>query len=384
MDFLPMNFCVFRLCGAWKKRKESNLIIRFASFCHRYAIVISIYYFTASMIIRLVHIRNNIEELMESLFITLTFVHLCLKYTNFLARQFEVRALLDSFHAKLCQPKNSAEESILKRYSRKANQIAWFYMILCQMTGLFFIISPVLASDKRPLPYKVYVPYSIAPLFPYVLTYIQQATTLTCSIALNTSCDTLIYGLIIYTCGQIELLCHRMMETFRYLGENEIEARKINAIENVVIAECVKHHISMYNIIYKIQSLFVWTVAILFFFSLVTLCTTIYQMSKKNLFSLEFITLTLYLGAMLFQTFLYCWYSNELDLKAKYIAHAIYASNWTVISAKQRKSLLLVMMISQRGKILSTYGIFALLLSTFTWILKTSYAAFNLLQQTSS
>ncbi|XP_032662642.1 uncharacterized protein LOC116840255 [Odontomachus brunneus] len=240
------------------------------------------------------------------------------------------------------------------------------------------------ALDARRLPYKVYLPYSIEALLPYALTYLQQVAVMIYGIALNVSFDCLVYGLIIHTCGQIELLCHRMTETFRFLRGNKIEARKIDAVENFAIVECVSHHIWVYHIIYKIQSLFVWTIAILFFFSLVTLCTSIYQMSKKEMFSPEFFTIIMYLGSMMFQAFSYCWFGNELDLKNKSIAHAIYISNWTAVSTMQRKSLMLVMMMSQRGRILSFYGIFALLLNTFTWILKTSYSAFNLLQQASS
>ncbi|XP_014480183.1 PREDICTED: uncharacterized protein LOC106747303 [Dinoponera quadriceps] len=391
MDLLPLNFYVLRFCGVWEERKESNLILRLVSFCYRYTVVILIYHFTVSEIIELVRIRNNIEELTECLFLALTYLSLCLKYLNFLVRQFEVRALLDCFRAKSSM---RLAESLISCFSNsifammytvnEAKRIIWFYMILCQVTALFLLVMPLLATDERRLPFKVYMPYSIAALLPYVLTYLQQVAALIYGVFLNTSFDCLVYGLIIHTCGQIELMCHRMTETFACLREDKIEPRKIDAIENLAIAECVNHHISVHNIIFKIQSLFVWTITVLFLFSLVTLCTSIYQMSKKEMFSPEFFTFIMYLGSMSFQAFSYCWYGNELDLKNKSVANAIYVSNWTAVSAKQRKSLVLVMMMSQRGRILSFYGIFGMILNTFTWILKTSYSAFNLLQQASS
>lgn len=37
--------------------------------------------------------------------------------------------------------------------------------------------------------------------------------------------------------------------------------------------------------------------------------------SQKRLLSIEFLSLLLYLGCMLFQVFFYCWYGNELQLK---------------------------------------------------------------------
>ncbi|XP_067207478.1 odorant receptor 4-like isoform X3 [Linepithema humile] len=118
--------------------------------------------------------------------------------------------------------------------------------------------------------------------------------------------------------------------------------------------------------------------------SLVTLCTSIYQMSKKEVLSAEFFSFILYLSSIMFQVFLYCWYGNELDLKNKSISYAIYISNWMAISIKQRKKLLLVMIMSQKGRIISFYGACALIVSTFTWIMKTSYSAFQLLQQASN
>lgn len=159
------------------------------------------------------------------------------------------------------------------------------------MTGLMFIVGPLLSQDERSLPLQMYIPYSITTLLPYVLTYLQQSAVLIYGILLNTSFDSLVYGFIIHTCGQIELLCYRLTEIFRLFQENN-ERNANNAVESSAIAECVKHHILVYNIIYKIQSLFVWTVAVLFFFSLVTLCTSIYQMSKvKNFLFLLYICL---------------------------------------------------------------------------------------------
>jgi len=137
---------------------------------------------------------------------------------------------------------------------------------------------PLLIPDEKSLPLKTYIPYSITTLLPYMLTYLQQSATLIYGILLNVSLDSLAYGFIIHTCGQIELLCYRLTEIFQFLQENN--EKNAYAIESFAIAECAKHHILVYDIMYRIQSLFMWNVATLFFFSLITLCTNIYQMSK--------------------------------------------------------------------------------------------------------
>lgn len=172
-------------------------------------------------------------------------------------------------------------KQLFNSFAREAKQNACLYLFMCQTTGLLFLTMPLLTSDERRLPCKVYLPYSIATLVPYVLTYLQQVVVFTYGIIINVSFDSLVYGLIIHTCGQIELLCHRLTETFKFFRDMD-EERKTDAAENSFIAECVIHHILIYNIIQRIQSLFVWTIAILFLFSLITLCTSIYQISKVN------------------------------------------------------------------------------------------------------
>ncbi|XP_025159318.1 odorant receptor 46a-like isoform X1 [Harpegnathos saltator] len=349
----------------------------------RYSILLLIYEFTISEVIELVRTRDHVEDITEGLFVTLTYVALCFKYGNFLVRRDEMSALLNCFRGQTCQPKNSEERTILIKYDRKARWCVRTFMSMCQAACLAFVLAPIVGPQDtdRPLPFKTYIPYSISDWYIYVLTYLQHAAATFYGILLNVSFDALVYGFTLHACGQIELLCHRLSEIFEdHLNVNQY---RIKSNKAVVIGECVRHHLRVHELVNRIQSLFVWTVTILFIFSMVTLCTSIFQMSKKRLLSVGFLSLVLYLGCMLFQVFFYCWYGNELQLKSKSISDAIYSSNWTTATLQDRRSLLFVMTISQRGLKLSYYGIFNLALDTFTWVLKTSYSVFNVLQQAS-
>ncbi|XP_011706450.1 PREDICTED: uncharacterized protein LOC105461643, partial [Wasmannia auropunctata] len=122
-------------------------------------------------------------------------------------------------------------------------------------------------------------PYSISGLYPYLLTYLNHVGAIFYGVLLNVSFDSLVYGFTLHVCGQIELLCYRLSETFRFLQRNNKEKKHAD-IEKFAIAECVRHHVSVWNITHRIQSLFMWIIATLFFFSLITLCSSIYQMSN--------------------------------------------------------------------------------------------------------
>ncbi|XP_077271873.1 odorant receptor 46a-like isoform X2 [Temnothorax americanus] len=383
MDILPLNFRIFWFCGAWSEEKDNNLFVRCLSLCYRifrYAIVTLLYEFTILEVIELVRTHNNIEDITEGLFLALTYVAFCFKYGNFLARQNEVSMLLDCFRSETCQPRNSEEKMILLKYDRKAKWCVRTFMSISQATCIALILAPIVGpqNSDRPLPVKTYLPYSISGLYPYLATYLQHVGAIFYGVLLNVSFDSLVYGFTLHACGQIELLRYRLSKIFKDRPEQyRIDSSK----GTTMISECVRHHLYVHEIVRRIQSLFVWTVAILFIFSMVTLCTSIFQMSKKKILTVKFLSLTMYLGCMLFQVFFYCWYGNELQLKSRGIGDAIYSSDWTTATTQDRRSLLFVMAISQKGLNLSYYGIFSLGIDTFTGILKMSYSTFNVLQQ---
>ncbi|EFN73174.1 Odorant receptor 2a [Camponotus floridanus] len=314
-----------------------------------YAVVFLIYEFTILDAVEVIRTRDHIHELTEGLFLGLTFLTLSVKYANFLLRENKVSELLDYLRIKMCQPKNSTEQLIMEEHNRKAKWSTVSFMMISFATGLGFMITPalgLLTKNEHVLPLKSYIPYSVSNLFIYLATYLQQFITLFYGIMLNVSFDSLIYGFIIHTCAQIELMCHRLTENLNCISSE----RKSQT--NVSIEECVRHHL------------------------LVKILT--------RLLSFEFLSMLLYLSGMLLQLFYYCWYGNELELKSKGIATAIYSSDWTKVTPQDRKSLIFIMINSQKGIMFSYHGIFALSLNTFTWICRTSYSAYNLLQQASN
>lgn len=156
-------------------------------------------------------------------------------------------------------------------------------MSLSQATCVALVLAPVVGprDTNRPLPFKTYLPYSISGFFPYVTTYLQHVGAIFYGVLLNVSFDSLVYGFTVHVCGQIELLRHRLSEIFRDENSDmELCRTYVSRDKHAMIAECVKHHLQVHEIVRRIQSLFLWTATILFIFSMITLCTSIFQMSK--------------------------------------------------------------------------------------------------------
>ncbi|XP_067207481.1 odorant receptor 82a-like isoform X2 [Linepithema humile] len=381
MDILPTNFKALQFCGAWQERKGDNVCVEFLHFCYRYAVFLLIYECTTVNLIEVIRKRDHIDELTEGLFLGLTLFTLCIKYANFLLRKNEISALLDCLRVKMCQPKNSVEKLIIEEHNRKAKWSTISFMALSYVSAVGMTITAIvelLKKNEHTLPLKVYVPYSVSDLLPYLATFLQQILAMFYAVMLNISFDCLVYGFTIHACAQIDLMCYRLTDSLRNISSG----RKSEV--STSIEECVRHHLLVNILVKKMRGLFMWTVMIFFFFSMIIVCTSIFLISKKKLLSLDFLFMFMYLSGVMLQIFFYCWYGNELELKSKNITSAIYSSDWTMATPRERKLLIFVMINSQKGIMFSYHGLFALSLQTFTWICRTSYSAYNLLQQASN
>ncbi|XP_020279123.1 odorant receptor 46a-like [Pseudomyrmex gracilis] len=381
MDILPVNFKVLQFCGAWRERIDDNACIKLSRFCYKYAIVFLIYEFTILDVVEIIRTRDRILDLTEGLFLGLTFVTLSIKYANFLLRKNELSTLLDCLREQMCQPRNSMEKMILEEHNRKAKRSTISFLALSYTALLSFLVTTamtLLTKGERVLPVKSYIPYSVSDLLPYLFTCLQQLVSMFYAIMLNVSFDSLVYGFAIHACAQIELMCCRLT---RNLQRDMSSGRTKTATAS--IEECVRHHLLVNILVKKTRALFIWTVMIFFFSGMFIVCTSIFLISKKKLLSTGFFSMLLYLSGIMLQLFYYCWYGNELELKSKSIATAIYSSDWLMTTPRERKLLMLVMLNSQKGIAFSYHGIFALSLDTFTWICRASYSAYNLLQQAS-
>lgn len=117
-----------------------------------------------------------------------------------------------------------------------------------------------------------------------------------------------------------------------------------------------------------------------FTISSTVLCLSIYKMSMKSLLSLEFAWSLSYLGCMLMQIYLYCWFGNEVTLKSVEVASAVYEMDWTMLPVESMKTLLLIAVRSKRSIRITSGYIIVLSNDSFMKIIKISYTAYNVLK----
>ncbi|NP_001177536.1 odorant receptor 128 [Nasonia vitripennis] len=367
MDVLHLNFRVLQYCGIWYEYPENLWLVKMV---YKTLIVVMLFCFTLSELTELVLNRNNVHDLTECLFLSLTFLTCCFKMINFLCRQEGLNRILNAYRADVFQPKTTEEKQMTTQYQNLISKFFMVYLIMALLSGICLSLIPIIssASNETQFPAKSYQPYNTQDSTLYLITYFHQILSIFFGIFINVSMDMLVCGFIILACCQLDLCCYRI----------SLNKKDTSTNDHVV------HHVLIGHAVNRVQSFFIVIIVLLFIFNLIVLCTSLFQIPQKNIMTLEFFTLFVYLVGILFQVYVYCWFGNQLQLKSKTISDAIYESNWPDLTPCKRKDYIFSMFMSQNGFTISFHGQCSLSIKTYVWIVKTSYAVYNLLQNTST
>ncbi|XP_011067878.1 PREDICTED: odorant receptor 22b-like [Acromyrmex echinatior] len=199
---------------------------------------------------------------------------------------------------------------------------------------------------------------------------------------INVGTETLVFGLILQTCAQLEIFKSRLhkfiiKKTVTYLGH----ARSLSNEDKTWISECIRHHLSIYKYAKTVNIIFNQVLFVQFFSSILVLCTSVYYLSMHIKELSAAASLLVYTICMFVQIFVYCWSGNEVMLKSMSIADAIYRMNWPLLSINEKKGLLMIMIRSTIPVKFTSSFLITLSLQSYSNILKTSYSAFNVLQK---
>ncbi|XP_015432328.1 PREDICTED: odorant receptor 4-like [Dufourea novaeangliae] len=111
------------------------------------------------------------------------------------------------------------------------------------------------------------------------------------------------------------------------------------------------------------------------------MCFDLYRLTQKD-FDLRVVDVLLFMFCTLIQIFYYCWYGNEVKLKSLEVPGMVFESDWLSLSNRSKKSLLMIMGRASVPIEFTSIYFLSMDLESFKALLKISYSAFNLLQQT--
>ncbi|CAL1676384.1 unnamed protein product [Lasius platythorax] len=274
--------------------------------------------------------------------------------------------LINILMKKPCRPLASKEMKILYKFDNSIQTNTRRFSCLAMITILCIVLTSISANfKKRKLTYRAWMPFDYSSTILFFLIYVHQLISLIAAGFLNIACDTLICGLLVHICCQLEILAYRLRKIMFYSD---------------ILRDCIHQHYRIFRLAFLINVKFRLTMTIQFTMSMFVVCFTLYQLSNTTA-KAKYIEMILYMTCMLTQIFFYCWYGNEVKLKSRQLIDDIFELEWLTLDENMKKSLIIIMKRAVVPIQITSAYVIPMNLDSFMGLLKTSYSTYNLLQQ---
>ncbi|XP_072753281.1 putative odorant receptor 85d [Anoplolepis gracilipes] len=365
MRILNSTFKFLIICGCWRPTSWTSPCKRVMYHMHTVFIFVLINTFTLSQLLDIILIVDNADDFTDNFYMLLAMIVSCCKMLSMLMNRKNIAILANILTEKPCKPLEPSEMEIYNRFDKGAQANMIHYAIMVETTCVCITLTSLLTDfRKRTLTFRAWLPYDYSVPFLYYITYAHQLISLTIGSVLHVACDGLICGLLVHICCQIKILESRLKRITR---------------EPDILHDCILQHNRIFDLAFTINEKFRYTITIQFIVSTLVVCFNLYQLTRTV--NVKYIQLTLYMCSMLTQIFFYCWYGNEVKIKSRQLVHNIFEIEWYMLDQNVKKALLMIMKRSTMPIEFTSAYIISMNLDSFVGLLKTSYSAYNILQQ---
>ncbi|CAL7950591.1 unnamed protein product [Xylocopa violacea] len=273
---------------------------------------------------------KSVDEFVDNTYVLITIFVGCCKLLNVLLYREQIISLMNIFLEEPCATSTIEETEIQTIYDARLRRNAFRYTALIEISIVMTISNSILTNFTHGrLTYRAWIPYDYTTTIVYSLTFASQLIYILMQSLVHLATDILFVGVLMQVCCQFEILLSRL---------NNLEANS-----NVVLKRIVRHHNCIYQLTAMINDTLNLIIFSQYFGSFLVLCLSLIQLLKIDILSIEFVAIMFYLTSILLQSFLYCWYGNEVKLKSMNLADMMFQIDWTELDASAKKILLIAM-----------------------------------------
>nr|WGO81834.1 olfactory receptor 170 [Microplitis mediator] len=367
MKTLPYGFMILEFFGGWKPLEWNTSIKGKLYDIYTLAVTLALVTFCMSCIIYLFN-TTNFEDIVQNMSMSLTFIIGCSKLIFLNVKRNEIINVLQLLDVNICRVRCAEEANIQSKYTKIEENLVKKYGGSVLIAVLVIHSASVLNNiPTKTLPINSWFPYRHTNSSGFWVAYFHQIIALSFTSMLGFSFDSAIYGVFLRNCCQLKILKSRLENFVEIINGDKLNNKTNGSVftirdsERNLIKQCIHHH---------------WIIL----HSLV-LCLSVQSSTKLVFMSPEFISMILYLGCMLSEIFLFCWYSNEVTQESSGIPLAIYNMDWQVLTTRSQKDLLIMKTRAILPISFTSGHLIELSLDSFTKLIKFSYSAYNLLHQ---
>nr|ALR72556.1 odorant receptor OR11 [Colaphellus bowringi] len=319
----------------------------------------------------------------------------------------KIMATLEStdLHYEKCQKRKFFPGSISTNYKKVGIKYTLLFFMLAHATLISSYIPPTIAAIQSELdnpgkslpdrlPYYSWMPFKFDTSTTYLIALGYQAIPMFSYAYSIVGMDTLFMNIMNCIGMNLEIIQGAFL-SLRERAADKIagplmtqdglhNSHELKTALNREMKKVCRHLQIIYRLCEDLENVHTFltlaqTVATLFI-----LCSCLYLVSTTPASSKQFLSEIVYMVAMGFQLILYCWFGNEVTLKADMIPFFIWQSDW-ISADREFKHAMIFTMIRAKRQLHLTAGKFApLTLTTFIAIIKASYSFYAVIKNTST
>ncbi|XP_057661739.1 odorant receptor 94b-like [Diorhabda carinulata] len=407
-DFFVANRWLLKIAGLWRPENENNII----QFLYTvYVTIIFLYvnmFFMLTEFVSIFYVYGNQFDLIKNISWALTHFMGTVKvvFVNFQGHQ--LRKIMDNLensklHYEHCPSKDFFPGKISKRYKRIGITHTVVFLWMAYLIIILSYLPPVIAALisvannteimlQQKLPYDFWTPFKpdtttsyflavgfqIIPMFSYTHSVVGMDTLFTnimnC-IAMNLE---IIQGAFISISPRAAAKTEGPLLTPDKLHNSDALTIKLRT----EMKKVTKHLQVVYKACDDLEDVHKYLTLAQTTATLFILCSCLYVVSTTPLENKQFWAESLYMVAAGFELVLYCWFGNEITIKADNMPIYIWQCDWLTADKDFKMSLILNMARTKRQLYLTAGKFVPLTLPTFVSIMKVSYSFFTFIKNT--
>ncbi|XP_067205197.1 odorant receptor 43a-like [Linepithema humile] len=372
---VQLNRFSLKIIGLWPEETGSSQEKLFSNLRFLCVIIVITCVCTTPSLYLLLKVWGDMMAMIDNILFTLPLLSLSMKLFIMWWKKETLSSLMTMIVHDWVKSKSRDERDIMMRRAQNARLIITFSYIITGLSVTVLIVTSIfgytvrhvtnVTNASRPLPLQAYYIYdtSVSPQFE--LTFFIQCIALLMIGLSYPGTDNFLGLLIFHICGQLENLTNRLYRMRK--STNFIAALRNNVMD----------HIRLLRSVAMIEDTFTLTLLQLFLYFGIMFCTYGFLVvtvifEEKNVSLKRAIFLISVICTAFTNMCLYCAAGELLVIKYEKIYNAVYECKWYTLETAEAKSLIFLLLRTNKPLYITAGKILPMTMSTFCSILKTS------------
>ncbi|XP_020814128.1 odorant receptor 82a [Drosophila serrata] len=323
--------------------------------------------------------RNDMEEITACLSVVFTNLLTVIKITTFLVFKKNFWKMINRFREMHEESGDGNGYGYVEEANKQASVLGRAYCISCGLTGVYFMLGPIvqIVTSKwrgtiyvRELPMPMKFPFNDVDSPGYEFGFMYTVLVTVVVVAYASAVDGLFISFAINLRGHFQTLQQEIEHFDLTLSEKDIQAG---------LKSVVHYHEELLSLSTKLRSIYMPTVFGQFVITSLQVGVIIYQLVTHMDSIMDLLLYASFFASIMLQLFIYCYGGEIIKVESLQVDVAVRLSNWYLASPKIRRSLSMIIMRSQR-EVLIRAGFYDASLANFVAICRTALSLITLIK----